>query len=247
MSSSQEPDVFRRAEAALFRVAQPDKPLPDLASRTQANPPRRILQAIEEPPAPLIPSSYEAPAPRGRRPGSMNKPKADSHTGIEASTHSDPAHGTSKPRGRPVGSKNRSKDAAPSEILGLASATPVELLKHDLETDEFGTIGETLPRRRGRPLGSKNKSTMATAVPPLSRKDRNALAAVGVSPDELAVVTPSADVSAALALVTRGDAEMQRASQAAQGRLRERSKILRRYVWGTDPRPGERGYQRARG
>ena len=256
ISPSQEPDVFRKAEALLFRVTQPDAPVSDSVSVSETKSPRRILRASEEPQAPLLPTSYEAPTRRGRKPGSKSKPKLNATVGVDGISPSLRLDdGAPKRRGRPPGSKNRVKQTDLPEHARSPSLTSVGAQDHASVGNGASPLSdlELVIKRRGRPLGSKNKPKLSGTGPNVPTKLLTALKAAGVD-------VVAEDMSISHQGGEFGGGEFGRVAQATpqvraslteksqsprQGtRLRDRSKILRRYVLGTEPKAGERGHRR---
>ena len=254
ISPSQEPDVFRKAEAQLFRVTQPKETVSDNVSVSGPNPSRRILQAIEEPKAPLLPTSYEAPARRGRKPGSKNKSKLTAAVGVDGIS---PSHrlddGLPKRRGRPPGSINRVKDVLLPENVKQPSLTLVEAQEHASVGSGASTLSAlgSVMKRRGRPLGSKNKPKLSGTGPNVPTKFLTALKAAGVDvvADDVSISHAGRELGHVVQATPEVGASLTDKLQSPrQGiRLRDRSKILRRYVLGTDPKAGERGYRQPAG
>jgi hypothetical protein len=252
ISPSQKPDVFRKVEAQLFRVTQPDEPMSDGVTFKGTNPSRRILQAIEEPQTTLLPTSYEAPDRRGRKPGSKNKPKLNATVGVEGVSRSLRLDdGLPKRRGRPPGSKNQARQIDLPENARWSSLTPVEAQEHASLGNGAPTLSDLVgvTKRRGRPLGSKNKPKADVHVPSMHGRLVNAirLAGVDVGPEELSVRVqsgaPATDARplSKLEFALRDDGP----KPAFNGpRLRDRSRILRRYVRKTEAKAGEKGFQR---
>ena len=251
ISPSQESDVFRKAEAQLFRVTQSREMVSDNVSSSGTNPSRRILQAVEEPQAPLLPTSYEAPARRGRKPGSKNKPKLDALVGVDGFSPSLRLDdGLPKRRGRPPGSKNRVRPTDLPENARRPSLTSVGAQKH-VSVGKGASIlsdRDVVARRRGRPPGSKNKPRLSGTGTNVPAKIVTALKAAGVDveADEVSISHAGRELGRVVPTTPEVGASVTDKSQSPQQgmRLRDRSKILRRYVLGTDSKAGERGYRR---
>ncbi len=254
ISPSQEPDVFRKAEALLFRVEQPDAPASNNAPVSGTNPSRRILQAIEEPQGPLLPTSYEAPGPRGRKPGSKNKPKlTDVVGGEEASTPLGSDNETPRRRGRPPASKGWVRPIDLPENARWPTLTSAEAQEHVSVGNGASTPSNPVLRvkRRGRPLGSKNKPKLSGTGPSIPAKIVTALkpAGVDVEADDVSVSHQGRELGhvdqEAPDVRSPRSTDDSRSSRPGT-RLRDRSKILRRYVLRTEPKAGDRGHRRRR-
>lgn len=136
---------------------------------------------------------------------------------------------TAEPSGRPSGRIWESLDApAPAPVDDLPA-----------------------PRRRGRKPGSKNKPKPA----PLNGVASDVAAVrFGADPEvrgrRFAVAERAAPESSAQAAAevetTPSATTVPTPREGRRPRLRERSRILKRYVLGTEPRPGQVGYLRAR-
>ena len=142
--------------------------------------------------------------------------------------------------------------SADREFTG-APAKPAGRILPALDVPDPMVAAEPQPTaRRGRPPGSKNKPKPAVA---LSRSSLSAIGMVAPRPsmDEVAAGMDRVGGrflrSPASERVTAGTPGRSAATPEARSprpRLRDRSRILRRYVLGIEPRAGQRGSLRAR-
>ena len=205
------PEIFRKAEAVLFRPAQ--DPSPSRQSQQSRPITGRVLPSIiEDQPTPndLAPTSYDPP----------------------------------KRRGRPLGSKNKAKVAVIAE-------RPSDTLPKALESflDSFGAPAE-LRKKRGRPPGSRNKPKTDYVRHAVPKKVRLAIREAGVKLDDhdIRPITTRLQTQS-LSHTPSTSPTLKWASAPStqkQGRLRDRSKILSRYVYGTKPLVGSGGLKRRR-
>lgn len=151
------------------------------------------------------------------------------------------------------GQNPRSMDGD-AEPVGAAAVRPPRRILESLIVAEPPPEEPTVERpRRGRKPGSKNKPKPVLAAPgatPMPRAtSRFVWDGSGEPEDEPAPArpAPSAPTPSRAEPAVPGEAEAFAPSAAArQGRLRDRSTILRRYVLDMEPRPGETGRFEAR-
>jgi len=141
--------------------------------------------------------------------------------------------------------------AADREFTG-APAKPAGRILPALDVPDPMVAAEPQPTaRRGRPPGSKNKPKSALSRPV-------SLAAIGMvaprpSMDEVAAGMDRvggrflrSPASERVTAGTPGRSDATPEARSPRPRLRDRSRILRRYVLGIEPRAGQRGSLRAR-
>lgn len=214
-------DIFRRAEAALFERApeQSEKATPQ--ADTLAAPQRRILETLTEvdPLVTLLAERGEG-SRRGRKPGSKNKPKD-------------------------VAAQDAEKTAAANKN-GSVELTP-ERINEALKAMERAT-GVYSPRRTS-PSPPK-PSYQSASVPHAAPRG----AAPHMTPTPIVVaaaIAPAGSLGVRAATAAEPSADpttLIEANDAVdEARSRDRGSIRKRYVTGTEPRPGERWKRRLRG
>jgi hypothetical protein len=143
--------------------------------------------------------------------------------------------------------------AADREFAG-APAKPTGRILPALDVpDPIVTAEPQATARRGRPPGSKNKPKLAAAS---SRPLSSSTIGIGTPGPVIDEVAAETDIGGRLygsgpsARGTVGTPDSldgtPNGARGLRARLRHRSRILRRYVLGTEPRPGQRGSLRAR-
>lgn len=141
--------------------------------------------------------------------------------------------------GRPVGSKNKPKPLVRAD-------KPLQTLPQPLESflDDLGILSQ--PKRRGRPLGSRNKPRTDHVRDAVPEKVRVAIREAGVELEdkEIGLYDAPSTVDTERSNES-GQVRPESEHTPKRTRLRERSKILSRYVWETTPRLGERGFKRS--
>ncbi len=252
ISPSQEPDVFRKAEAQLFRVTQPDEPVSDSVrsrGRTRYVVSFRRSKSLKlrcyRPPMRL---QLDEDGSRDRK----NKPKLTATVGVDGISRSLRLDdGLPTRRGRPPGSKNQVRQIDLPENAIWPSLTSVEAQEHASVGNGASPLSdlELVVRRRGRPPGSKNKPKESGTGPNIPTKLLTALKAAGVDvkADDVSISHQGGELGHVdqEALDVRSPRSTESSRSSRQGtRLRDRSKILRRYVLGTEPMAGERGHRR---
>ena len=107
------------------------------------------------------------------------------------------------------------------------------------------------PARRGRKPGSKNKPKPVLAAAPVASASRparpawaDAVAAKYTSADAIAMPGSPAPSVSPVREPARSASVADGTSQSRRTRLRDRSSILKRYVLGTEPAPGQAGWVR---